>query len=191
MKRLFLLIVALSLIFFMPIAEGGMALSEGAVTISALETKTICNLMIFSTIPGTTKSHIEYGSNIMKYVEKIEPNDFNLKQIQCPEEANARRECVKDYCREGNNDYCRIVCTTFKGPFELSWEPKPITISGSIKESAYYGSAVIMNALSFQVVYTQYSLKLLVGMVGVIAAIIILIVFLLKRKTHKRAHRHS
>jgi hypothetical protein len=180
MKKI-LLFILITFLLAVPRAYAGIGLFEGSVSLTALETKTVCNLMIYSTIEGRNYFHIEYGDEIKRFVSDIEPNDFYLETINCPGESEARRECIKNLCEEGQDSYCRIICTTFTGPFELSLDPKPVRYNGNIRDEITAGASKIVDALPFTVFYTPYDLKIIIGFVVVIIIIIAVIVLLNKR----------
>lgn len=185
-----LVVFSLSLLSLSKPAEAGIGLFEGSVSINALESKTLCNLMVYSTIPsqtpeGTIKYSVSYSSDISTFVSDIQPNNFNLKQIDCPSAGDLRRQCIKDYCLNSQDDYCRVVCTTFTGPFELSFNPQPIRYNGAIRDTASFGSANVMNAQAFIIYYTPYDTKMLILYVVIILVIVGAGIFAIKRRMSK------
>lgn len=167
-------------------AYAGIGLFEGSVELTALQTKTTCNLMVYSTIDGENLFHIEYSGDISKFVSKIEPNDFYLKKIECPSNDQERRDCITKLCQEGQDDYCRIICTTFNGPFELSLNPQPTRYNSGIRDVITANKATIVDALPFVVLYTPYDMKIVIGFVAVIIVIIAAIVFVNRNRLKKK-----
>ena len=98
----------------------------------------------------------------------ITPNSFDLQQIQCPIEGDARRACIKQLCADGKEEYCRVVCTTFTGPMEFSFDPAPVTINSGVKDSIRAGAAVISEVTGFSVTYTPYDARIAVGAVMIL-----------------------
>ena len=167
-------------------AYAGIGLFEGSVTLTALQTKTNCNLMVYSTIEGNNLFHIEYTEDINKFVSKIEPNDFYLKKIECPSDGQDRRDCITKLCQDGKDEYCRVICTTFNGPFELSMNPEPTRYNSGIRDVIKAGQATIVDALPFVVFYTPYDMKIVIGFAVVIIVVIVAIIFVNRKRLGKK-----
>jgi len=186
MNKIILIITLIGFLLLMPKAYAGIGLFEGSVSLTALQTKTVCNLMIYSTIDGENLFHIGYGEEISKFVSKIEPNDFYLKTINCPSDGQQRRECITKLCQEGKDEYCRIICTTFTGPFELSLDPKSTSYNSGIRDIIKAGQATVVDALPFVIFYTPYDLKIILGFVIIIIIIIAAIIIVNKKRFKKK-----
>ena len=187
MKKLIIFLIFLILLA-RPV-HAGIGLFEGSVSLSALETKTTCNLIVYSTINGNLSYQVSYTQDISRFIGSIQPNDFYLKSIDdygCPQDGDARRDCIKNLCAEGKDEYCRIICTTFSGPFEVSMNPQPTRYSGAIKDVVRAGAATITDAQPFVVYYTPYDLKLVI-----LYIIIVIVLIVLTLKFGKRYFKKS
>lgn len=191
------LIITILFIFSLSLAipaQAGNGVFEGSVTINALESKTLCNLMVYSTIPSQTPGGVvpytvSYSPDLVKFVSDIQPISFDLKMIECPSNGEERRQCIKNLCLTGQDDYCRIVCTTFTGPLEFSFDPQTTIYNGAVRDTASFGSANVMNAQAFAVSYTPYDAKLVVLYIAIVIIIVGAGIFLLKRRKGRRAKR--
>jgi hypothetical protein len=181
-----IIITFVCLLVLMPRVYAGIGLFEGSVELTVLQTQTKCNLMVYSTIDGSNLFHIEYSGDIAKFVSKIEPNDFYLKKIECPSNDQERRDCITKLCQEGQDDYCRIICTTFQGPFELSLNPQSTRYNSGIRDVITANKATIVDALPFVVLYTPYDMKIVIGFAVVIIVIISAIVFVNRGRFKKK-----
>jgi hypothetical protein len=187
MNKIFI-IMFVCLLLLIPGAYAGIGLFDGSVELTALQTQTKCNLMVYSTIDGENLFHIEYSGDISKFVSNIEPNDFYLKKINCPSNDQERRDCITKLCQEGQDDYCRIICTTFKGPFELSLDPQPTRYNSGIRDVITANKATIVDALPFVVMYTPYDMKVVLGF-AVVVIVIIAAIILVNRGRFKKKKR--
>lgn len=139
------------------LAFGGVVSYIGKVELKPFERKKVCGICIYSTLPKKGRFSVEYSDNLKKFVEAIYPNDFELEPINCPKEPKARRKCIDRECANPNSTSAKIVCTYFKGPFELSLFPKKVEYRGGVKSVEKVGAAVLVLPMDFVVVYTPFN----------------------------------
>lgn len=194
MKEIGFVLGLIFLVLFIPgIVEAGHVISKGNVQLEGTEQKTLCGPRVYSTSPGEWKYTIKY-EKLDKFVKKIEPNTFYLKDINqagCPSTTtnmtqnekttvgSERRDCIQRLCKEKNETYCRTVCVTFQGPTEFSLFPKEQKYEGTMKDVASIRAAKVTSASGFNVYYTPIDLK---PIIFIVIIIIIGILFLLRRK---------
>jgi hypothetical protein len=173
-KRSSLLIIVALLLLFSTTAQAGLTISESEIELGPMQEKRMCHALVWTGVSGTTTHTIEYSPNVSRFVTSIKPDNFQLESVseQCPDDPEARRSCIKDLCRQGNDQYCLTICTTFKGPVEFEFTPEQREIGGAIQDRVSYRATTLTNALTFRVKYTPYPLELLIGLILAVVGLV-------------------
>jgi len=181
MKSVLLIIFSLSLIILAGTVQAGISLGKGGITLQSGETFDMCDVWVYATQDGGTYT-VSTTGDLEPLTVSIEPNDFSLESIDCPEDSNARRACISEECLSGNSESCKIVCLKFTAPLVMGSEK--VKYEGSILNSIKVGAATIKEPYLFAIYVEPADMTLLItGIVVVILVIIIiLILFLLKRR---------
>lgn len=181
MKSALLIVFSLSLIILSGSAQAGISLGKGGITLQSGETFEMCDIWIYATQDGGTYT-ISTTGDLEPLTVSIEPNDFSLESIDCPEDASARRACISEECLSGNSESCKIVCVKFTTPLVMGSEK--VKYEGSILNSIKVGAATIKEPYLFAVYVEPADMTPLITgiVVAVVVIIIILMLFLLRRK---------
>ncbi|GEM_PF-6143541 len=162
MKRDFAVCTVAFVLFFIFSSQGafaGITASESRIELNAGEEKTMCHLMIWSGVDGTTEHTVDYTEELQDFVEAVEPSYMELvgyRQKCQDEQGEELRSCITQLCEEEQDEYCRIVCTDFKGPFRLEFFPEEDEYSGAARNVVNYGETTATNTMPFTVKYTAY-----------------------------------
>jgi len=173
-------------------AQAGLMIGEGAVDLKSLEKKMLCGgACVYSTVDYTSTTYsVAVSKELEKFVDRIEPQDFTLKGIDCPQEPEPRRKCIKDLCTQEKTESTQSICMYFTGPLEISFEtkngiptsPTEKEYQGGLKAIGKVGSATIIEPLSFSVFYTPYNGWLIVGGIVVVIVVVFVVVIVYKRR---------
>lgn len=170
-KKILLVLVSalfVSLTFGLQEVNAGITASESEINISAGDQKTMCHVMIWSGIEGTTNHLVEYSDDINPYVSNIEPQEFEIQSYheECGGLEDVElRECITNLCEEGKDEYCRLVCTDFEGPYRFELFPERREISGAVRNVVEFGGATSTNTMPFTVGYMPYPLEYVIAIV--------------------------
>jgi hypothetical protein len=166
---------------------------EGSVTLKPFEKKMICGgTCVYSTIDYTSTTYsVAISKELEKFVDKIEPQDFTLNGIDCPQEAEARRKCIRDLCSQEKTESTQTLCIYFNAPLEFAFDtdngiptaPKEKEYRGGIRAIGKVGAATTVEPLPFAVYYTPANGWLVVG---VIIVVIVTSLSIIKFKYRKR-----
>lgn len=193
MKRLFItLIFILVLVNLSVTVKAGLMVGEGSVTLKPFDKKVICGgACVYSTVDYTTTTYsVAVSKDLEKFVDRIEPQGFTLKGIDCPQESEARRKCIRDLCTEEKTESTQTLCIYFSGPLEFTFNtnngiptgPKEKEYKGGIRAIGKVGSATIVEPLSFSVFYTPFNGWLIVVAIVVVIVLSLLIIIIYKRR---------
>jgi len=194
-RVLITLFFILVLINLSVIVRAGLMIGEGGITLKPLEKKSICGgLCVYSTVNYTTTTYsVVVSKELEKFVDRIEPQDFTLIGIDCPNEAEARRKCIRDLCSQEKTESTQTLCVYFNAPLEISFDmengipiaPKEKEYKGGIRAVGKVGVATIVEPLPFYVYYTPLNGWLVVGAIIVVIVTILLIIKLKYKKRKK------
>lgn len=173
------------ILFLSAIVDAGISLGKGSLVLEPGEIKELCDVWIYATQPGGSY-HIEVTGNLTEVVKNINPNDFTLKPINCPEETYARRACITELCLSGNEEYCKIICINFSAPILMSLEPTQVVYDGSILNTIKISSATIKEPYSFSVYVKQVDAKPIVFSVCLVIILLLLTIFIYKKMKKRR-----
>jgi len=132
------------------IATAGVTITQDEITLDAGETGTFCDFFVFATEDGGTY-HIETTGEIEELTVNIEPNDFPLDAIDCPEERDERIACKNELCDNGVTDQCQQICIDFQAPLIFDEEKTPVKYEGTIISTTRIGLATITEPMGFLV----------------------------------------
>lgn len=152
---------ALSLLAFSQTGAAGITASEASVELGAREEVRMCHLMVWTGIEGTTRHTVRYSDDLQEYVSDVDPEEFDINSYKekCPTdeyEGDDLRDCITQLCEDGEDEYCRLVCTDFKGPFRLEFSPEEKEVSGSVRNVVEHEGTTTTNTMPFTVKYTAY-----------------------------------
>lgn len=183
-KWVILGIICILTITFTHTAEAGLFIGENEVHLEPFEEKTLC-VGVWTGSPGTTRHTIDLSDNLDPYVTSISPTDFEIFQVDCPQDPVERRDCIRKYCNADNTNFCRKVCIEFKGPFYASFDTSVQVIEGSIRDVGYYLNAQTVVPQDITVYYRPYNLLIIVLGVAIVAVVILMVIYLKYFSTSK------
>ncbi len=185
MKGFLLVLILLGVFIFsaQPV-HAGISLGEGAITLSAGQTKEVCDVWIYATQGGGTY-HVSTTGELEPLTTEITPNEFTLEPIDCPAETDARRVCITQTCLSGDQSSCKIVCVKFTAPMLIEWNPEKVKYTGSILDTIKMGVATIKEPYEFSVYVEPMDMKPLVGTVVAVIIIVMVLAFLFLKKRKK------
>lgn len=191
-KLLFIIIFVLFLINLSVTVQAGLMIGEGSASLRSFEKKVVCGgICVYSTVDYTSATYsVAISKELEKFVDRIEPQDFTLKSIDCPQDAEARRKCIRDLCSQPKTESTQTLCIYFSAPLELAFDtnngipttPKEKEYRGGIRTIGKVGSATIIEPLAFSVFYTPFNGWLLVGAIIVVIVVSLLIIKLKYRR---------
>ncbi len=183
MKRgLLILILSISLIFLVKPVQAGISLGTGGITLSAGETREVCDVWIYAAQEGGTY-HVETTGDLKPLTVSITPNDFTLNPVDCPQETDARRACISQTCLSSDQSSCKVVCVKFTAPTLIEWDPQKVKYDGAILNSIKIGAATIKEPYEFSVHVNPMDMKPIVaGVVVLIIVVIVIVLFAMKRR---------
>lgn len=197
MDRLLVALVLILVLMNLSVTvQAGLMIGEGSVSLKSLDKKKLCGgVCVYSTVDYTTVTYsVAASKEIEKFVNKIEPQDFTLKGINCPSEAEPRRKCIRDLCSQEKTESTQTICIYFNGPLEFAFEtnngiptsPKETEYKGAIRAMGKVGAITTVEPLAFSVFYTPFNGWLVVGVIIVVIVGSLLIIKLkYKRKTYR------
>lgn len=141
--------VALFILLASP-ANAGISLGKGGITLASGQTQEMCDVWIYATQDGGTY-HVETTGNLQPLTAGVEPNDFTLAPIDCPQETSARRACITEKCLSSDHSSCRVVCIKFTAPLNFDWSGQKAVYEGSILNSIKIGAATLKEPYPFSV----------------------------------------
>ena len=172
----------LAILFFLTFSftntvEAGLFISENDLHLEPFKEGVIC-FGVWTGAPGTTHHTIEVSENLAPYVESISPTEFDIYQVDCPQDSAERRNCIRKFCNEDNTNFCRKVCINFKGPFYASFDTSEQVIQGSVKDIGYYLNAQTVVPQDITVYYRPYNLWIIILAVAVGVVLIAVLAYL-------------
>lgn len=184
-------VIIVTVLFFALIVspvKGGIALFEGNVELRPFEEKKLCGLLIYSTIPGPERAFfkIDYTEELKKFVVEISPNEFYLSEINCTGSGTEKRACIQAECKNPESESCRVVCTTFRGPFELEWKPERKEYRGAVRNIIRISATELVEVAPFNVYYTPFDLKIFLCMISVVVVVVTLITLFILKKIRRK-----
>ena len=182
MKSALMIIFSLSLIILAGSAQAGISLGKGGITLQSGETFEMCDIWIYATQDGGTYT-ISTTGELEPLTVSIEPNEFSLSPIDCPEDSSARRACISEECLSGNSESCKIVCVKFTAPLIIGSEE--VKYEGSILNSIKVGAATIKEPYLFAVYVEPGDMTPLIAGIAVVIIVIIILMLLLLRRRRK------
>ena len=186
MRKFSFIITLLVVLLLFPRVDAGIGLFEGFVKLKPFQKVKTCGLIVYNAIPTRAHFTVQYTDEIQKFVEKIEPNEFYLDPVNCTGSGQEKRNCIMRECKNPESTSCRVVCTTFKGPFELEWNPKERLYPGAVRAVIRVRATELVEVAPFQVSYTPFSMKVFVAIITTTIVVIVIISFLLYKKFKKR-----
>lgn len=156
--------------------EAGLFISENDLHLEPFKEGVIC-FGVWTGAPGTTQHTVEVSENLLPYVESISPTEFDIYQVDCPQESAERRDCIRKFCNEDNTNFCRKVCINFKGPFYASFDTSEQVIKGSVKDIGYYLNAQTVVPQNITVYYRPYNLWIIILAVAVVVVLVLVLVY--------------
>lgn len=193
MNRLLITFILLLILVNISVTvQGGLMIGEGSVTLKSLEKKKLCGgVCVYSTVDyATTTYSVAVSKEIEKFVDKVEPQDFTLKGINCSQEPEPRRKCIRDLCSQEKTESTQTICIYFNGPLEFAFEtnngiptsPKEIEYKGAIRAMGKVGAVSTVEPLAFSVFYTPFNGWLVVDTIIVVIVAILLIIKFKRKK---------
>jgi hypothetical protein len=181
-KAVLVLILSLSLVFLaLKPADAGISLGKGTITLSAGQATEVCDIWIYGGQEGGTYQLSTTG-DLEAITTSIIPNNFELDAVDCPEEENARRNCISQACLSGEGSSCKIICVKFTAPMLIEWDPQRVTYNGGILNTIKIGAASVKETFAFTVHVNPMDMKPLVGTAVVVIIVIVILLFLFLRK---------
>ena len=178
------LIIILAFLILIDYGKAGLMMGENEVHLKSFDEYEVC-FGVWTGREGLTRHEVSYSDEIAPFVASISPIEFNLTNVPCSNEPVERRACIKKLCMEGEIEFYRLVCITFKGPFRLALFPEEEYYEGSVKDVSYKGAATTTVPYTMKVYYTPYDLKIIIVVVLIIVAILIMVVYHLKTREKK------
>ena len=196
MKRL--LIIFILFLINLSTVQAGLMIGEGSINLKPFEKRMICGgACVFSTVDYTTTTYsVAISEEIEKFIDRIEPQDFTLKGIDCPAESEPRRNCIKNLCSQEKTESTQTLCIYFNAPLEFAFEtdngvptePNEKEYRGAIRAIGKVGAATIVEPLSFSVYYTPFNGWIVIGVIVILIVIVtsLLIIKLKYKKKRKK-----
>ena len=193
MNRLLIVFILLLILVNLSVTvQAGLMIGDGSITLKSLDKKKLCGgVCVYSTVDyATTTYSVAVSKEIEKFVDKVEPQDFTLKGINCPQESEPRRKCIRDLCSQEKTESTQTICIYFNGPLEFAFEtnngipasPKEKEYKGAIRAMGKVGAITTVEPLAFSVFYTPFNGWLVVGVIVVVIVGSLLIIKLKYKK---------
>ncbi|MCS7106020.1 MAG: hypothetical protein NZ942_01760 [Candidatus Aenigmarchaeota archaeon] len=184
-KIIFLLVVVTSLL--PSSAKAGLMVMKGSVDIKALESVEVCDAAcVFSTYSSLISCRIEGSKEINKFLQPSGSFQLTENILDCPQESSARRECIASNCSLTSKK-ARLVCLSFKGPFEVIFKPslelypEKLEYRGALRAVCQVGNAVTVEPLDFWVYFYPINIFPL-GLIITILIVLILFFWINKNR---------
>lgn len=171
-----LVILCFLTINFAHTADSGLFINENELHLEPFKEGVIC-FGVWTGAPGTTRHTVDISENLKPYVDSISPTDFEIYQVDCPQDSKERRDCIRKFCTEDNTNFCRKVCINFKGPLYVSFDTSEQVIEGSIRDIGYYLNAQTVVPQSITIYYRPYNLWIIILAVAVVVVLILIIFY--------------
>lgn len=203
MRKIFLLSFMFIYFFLILDVKAGLMTFEESIVLNAGDKKKRVGMGCVWT-PVDASYKVELSDNLDKFVDFIEPDRVDLVAIDCPQEPEPRRACIKDQCFIGT-DSARLYTIYFSAPNEIvfdmenglpylkfiesfpwvDFKSKEQKYEGGLRTIKRQGSAVGTEVRPFTIFFSPlngWAYILMIGIIIVITSISILS-FLWIRKT--------
>lgn len=187
------LTILMGCLLFAQNSEAGIVTFSNDVHLEPFSSVERCDYGLYATSKLNGTYSLNFSDNLQPFIKSITPTSVGLLSIDfydAPQDPSSRKTFVYDACQKRKELICQMVCVEFQGlGFKnISWDLSGSTeqkVVGQIFSVTKISQLTGKEVLEFDVYYTSFDGKIIIGLIVLVVVVILLIVIFYVRRRKK------